>query len=76
MVMLRLWLNSTGDRSTSGNDLEKALRAVGREDIVEKCIFNVEMVTDEVEKSLAKTQMEESGFGAFKVRIITVIKSN
>lgn len=58
MVMLRLWLNTHGNRAT-GNELEKALRACNRDDIVDKCMFNVEMVTDAFEKQVAKNQIQE-----------------
>ena len=56
MVMLRFWLNMEGNRAT-GNALERALRKAGRDDIVNKCIFNVELVTDELEKSAAKAAL-------------------
>ena len=82
MVMLRLWLNTEGNRAT-GNALEKALRNCDRVDIVNKCIFNVELVTDEHEQSAAKAALsaeaaaaadastasatiDESGFDSFK----------
>ena len=69
IVMLRLWLSTQGNQAT-GNVLEKALRRIGREDIVNKCMFNVELVTDEMEQSVAKTALEDvSGFDAFKVII-------
>ena len=68
--MLRLWLSTHGNQAT-GNALEKALRRIGREDIVNKCMFNVELVTDEMEQSVAKTALEDvSGFDAFKVIVI------
>ena len=38
--------------------MEKALRSIGREDIVDQCIFNVELVTDDLEKAAAKMQLE------------------
>lgn len=70
MVMLRLWLNSQGNKAT-GNELEKVLRANGREDIVAKCIGNnLEVIQDREELELAKSQvrpMEDSGFDTFKV---------
>ena len=70
--MLRLWLSTHGNQAT-GNALEKALRRIGREDIVNKCMFNVELVTDEMEQSVAKTALEDvSGFDAFKVIFIQV----
>ncbi len=58
MVMLRFWLNMEGNRAT-GNALERALRKCDREDIVNKCIFNVELVTDEMEQSAAKAALHQ-----------------
>ena len=34
-----------------------------------KCIFNIEMVTDEMEKSFAQTHLDQSGFDAFKAEL-------
>jgi hypothetical protein len=65
MVMLRFWLNN-GDSSRTGNALEHALHACGRQDIVQQCMINVEEVTDERESMRAKSEMEESGFMALK----------
>ena len=59
MVMLRLWLNTHGNRAT-GNELEKALRSAGRDDVVDKAMFNVEPVTDEFERVRAKVQIREA----------------
>ena len=57
MVMLRFWLNTQGNKAT-GNALERALRRCDREDIINKCIFNVELVTDESEKNAAEEALE------------------
>ncbi|XP_013779348.1 ankyrin-2-like isoform X3 [Limulus polyphemus] len=65
LVMLRLWLQQANEDAT-GNNLEKALRKIGREDIVNSCMFNVEIVTDDVEKAVAKVHLDQSGFDAFK----------
>lgn len=62
MVMLRLWLRSNG-RQATGNQLEGALHAIGRSDVVEKCIFNLELVTDVVEREAAKRQLVSGGGG-------------
>ena len=68
IVMLRLWQSTQGNQAT-GNVLESALKQIGREDIVNKCMFNVEQVTDEMERLTAKEVLEDvSGFDAFKVR--------
>ncbi|XP_067008853.2 ankyrin-3 isoform X1 [Anabrus simplex] len=61
MVMLRLWLTTMGNKAT-GNVLEKSLRKIGRDDIVNQCIFNLELVTDDMERALAKVRLDQSGF--------------
>lgn len=65
MVMLRLWLRQSGKQAT-GNTLEQALHRIKRSDIVDKCIFNLELVTDEMEKAVAKIQLDQSGFDNLK----------
>lgn len=65
MVMLRLWLRQSGKQAT-GNNLEQALHKIKRSDIVDKCIFNLELVTDEMEKAVAKMQLDQSGFENLK----------
>lgn len=65
MVMLRLWLQTFGQQAT-GNLLEKALRAINREDIVNHCIHNIEIVTDDIEKAVANVQLDQSGFDSLK----------
>ncbi|XP_047739260.1 centrosomal protein of 290 kDa isoform X8 [Hyalella azteca] len=59
LVMLRLWMQSAGNKAT-GNALEQALRQINRVDIVNKCIFNVEPVTDDKERAVAKAQIDSS----------------
>ena len=49
-----------------GNTLEKALNKIGREDIVKTCIFNVELVTDDVEKAVARVRLDQPGFDSLK----------
>ncbi|XP_039442105.1 ankyrin-3 isoform X4 [Culex pipiens pallens] len=56
IVMLRLWLRQAGKDAT-GNVLEQALIKIDRPDIVSKSITNLELVTDEREKKLAKQQL-------------------
>lgn len=58
--MFRLWLRQKANKAT-GNQLERALNKIGRQDIVDKCICNVEMVTDDMEKALAKIHLDQSG---------------
>ncbi|XP_053696906.1 ankyrin-2 isoform X2 [Sabethes cyaneus] len=56
IVMLRLWLRQAGKEAT-GNVLEQALIKINRSDIVSKSITNLELVTDERERKLAKQQL-------------------
>ncbi|XP_058449487.1 ankyrin-3-like isoform X2 [Malaya genurostris] len=56
IVMLRLWLRQAG-RDATGNVLEQALIKINRSDIVSKSITNLELVTDERERKLAKQQL-------------------
>lgn len=53
-------------RSLVGNTLEKALNKIGRDDIVKKCIFNVELITDDVEKAVARVRLDQPGFDSLK----------
>ncbi|KAF4523415.1 hypothetical protein B566_EDAN007887, partial [Ephemera danica] len=61
MVMLRLWMQQASNRATG-----KALRKIGRDDIVNQCICNVELVTDDMEKAVAKVHLDQSGFENLK----------
>ena len=44
-----------------GQTLERALIKINREDVVKKCIYNVENVVDEVEAAAARVAMDQSG---------------
>ncbi|XP_006619672.1 ankyrin-3-like isoform X1 [Apis dorsata] len=63
-AMLKVW-QSNGNKAT-GNTLEKALNKIGRDDIVKKCIFNVELITDDVEKAVARVRLDQPGFDSLK----------
>lgn len=65
MIMFRLWLRQKANKAT-GNRLESALHKIGRSDIVNKCICNVELVTDDMEKAVAKVRLDQSGFDTLK----------
>ena len=54
--MLHKWVERSGEAAT-GNALERALKQIGREDIVNKCIYNVEHVTDDTERKTAKARL-------------------
>ena len=54
--------NNNFDRFDSlGNELERALRKIGREDVIRKCMYNIEEVTDEVERAVAKVHIDQAG---------------
>lgn len=52
-------MQQAGDSAT-GNNLEKALNRIHREDIVEQCIGSLDRVTDLEEQIIAKTQIEST----------------
>ncbi|CAF1526533.1 unnamed protein product [Rotaria sp. Silwood1] len=58
--MLRYWLKSRGPDAT-GNCLQQALRKIGKENIVQNCVFNIEWVTDAAEKEVAKARLTSRG---------------
>lgn len=46
----------------AGNELERALKSIKREDVVQKCMYNVEDIhVDQVELAAAKVAMDQSG---------------
>ena len=51
-------------RSFLGNCLQQALRKIGKENIVHNCVFNIEWVTDDAEKRLAKARLTSRGGSA------------
>ncbi|XP_023158971.1 ankyrin-3 isoform X2 [Ceratitis capitata] len=65
MIILRLWLQQQGHKAT-GNALEHALHNINRSGIVSKFIFNMEPVIADIERSLAKTQLENSNISGLR----------
>ena len=49
-----------------GYELNKALRAINRVDVITHCKYNEEEVTDELEKAVALSQLEPAGFDDLK----------
>lgn len=47
-----MWIEKNRDQAT-GNELERALKRINREDIINQCMHNFEAVTDEDEKRQA-----------------------
>ncbi|XP_024080621.1 ankyrin-3-like isoform X3 [Cimex lectularius] len=60
-LAIKLWRTNLGPQAT-GNKLEKALRDIGREDVIEKCVRDMEVVTDDIEKAVANVTLDQSGF--------------
>jgi len=56
-VVLHKWIEKNKDDAT-GNELERALKRINREDIINQCMHNVEEVTDETEKQQALAHLE------------------
>ncbi|XP_053968012.1 ankyrin-3 isoform X3 [Anastrepha ludens] len=67
-VMLHLWLRQQGHKAT-GNALEHALSKINRNDVMEKCIFNMEAVKDNMEQRIAKSQLDESESSEFELHL-------
>ncbi|CAL1296829.1 unnamed protein product [Larinioides sclopetarius] len=54
LMMLRLWLQKSGSKAT-GNELEKGLRKINREDIIKNCMFNVELEAESAAETSSET---------------------
>ena len=61
LVMLHLWVQKFAEKAT-GNELERAMTRIQREDIVKKCMYNIEEVTDAVEKAAARVSLDSSEY--------------
>ena len=57
--MLHKWVAEAGAMAT-GNVLERALDGIGRRDIVNSCIHDVQQVTDDAEIHAARIQLTGS----------------
>jgi len=57
LVVLHKWIENNKENAT-GNELERALKRIEREDIINQCMRNVEEVTDEAEKQQALVFLE------------------
>ncbi|KAK7506475.1 hypothetical protein BaRGS_00002587, partial [Batillaria attramentaria] len=68
LAMLQLWVQKNREKAT-GNALESALQKINREDVVKKCMYNTELVDDEVEAAAARVAMDQSGFDTFKEEV-------
>ena len=57
LVVLHKWIEKNKENAT-GNELERALQRINRDDIVNQCMHNVEEVTSEEEKRQALAFLE------------------
>lgn len=57
LAMLQQWVQKNGSNA-NGNSLERALRSLGRDDIIASCMCNVADVTDSKEKAAAKNYLD------------------
>lgn len=59
LVMLHFWVQKNNEKAT-GNNLERALKQIGREDVLTKCMYNIKEVTDLEEKAVARGYLDDS----------------
>ena len=57
----------------TGNDLERGLRKINREDVIRKCMYNIEEVTDEMEMAAAKVQLDSDQAGKYLSSILNLL---
>jgi len=61
LVALHLWVQSSGPLGkATGNDLERALKVIGRNDVIRRCMYNIKEVTDSAEKAVARGYLDTS----------------
>jgi len=73
LVVLHKWIEKNKENAT-GNELERALQRINRDDIVNQCMHNVEEVTSEEEKQqalvfLEGAQTEPTGCELFQLSV-------
>ncbi|RWS08707.1 ankyrin-2-like isoform X8, partial [Dinothrombium tinctorium] len=66
LKMLRLWQHNAGPEKATGNTLEKALHAIKRDDVVIKCMRNVEHTRDSLERAIDEIGADQKGFDTLK----------
>lgn len=63
MTMLRRWISRRDSSRPAGNEIEQALKRINRDDIVNKVMFNVKLVTDDVDRSMARLSLDRDQLG-------------
>ncbi|RWR99722.1 titin-like isoform X7, partial [Dinothrombium tinctorium] len=66
LKMLQLWQHKAGPEKATGNTLEKALHAIKRDDVVIKCMRNVEYTRDSLERAINEIGADQKGFDTLK----------
>ena len=57
LIMLHQWVVKNGEKAT-GNSLERALKQIGRADVIAACMHNISEVTDDRERMVAKNYIK------------------
>lgn len=66
LAMLKFWVNKVGPEKSTENDLEKALKAIGREDIAFSCLSNVQQANQSLKEVIEKIGSDQPGFESVK----------
>lgn len=59
LIMLHQWVIKNSEKAT-GNNLERALKQIGRADVIAACMLNISDVTDDDERLAAKSFMSNA----------------
>lgn len=62
-AMLRKWISRRDISKPAGNELEQALKRINRDDIVNKVMFNVKLLTDDLDRSMARFSVDRDQLG-------------
>ncbi|VDP84918.1 unnamed protein product [Echinostoma caproni] len=62
LAVLLAWREQRGEQAT-GNELDRALRAIGRMDVVKSCMLDIRCVTEQAEHDEATRRIDETAFG-------------
>ena len=73
LVMLHLWVQNSGPRAT-GNNLERALKQIGRDDVIARCMHNIKEVTDVEEKAAARVYLDGGKANIHHVGILRMMQ--
>ncbi|XP_055343210.1 LOW QUALITY PROTEIN: uncharacterized protein LOC129591553 [Paramacrobiotus metropolitanus] len=63
LIMLRRWVERRDQSRQAGSDLEQGLKRINRDDIVNKSMFNVKLLTDDVDRSMQRFSVDRDQIG-------------